>query len=181
MICVLFLPSTNLKDKHSEGQCNGQRVGPWKGNSTRNRTCRTIPSYTLQEPSAMSRNKSNKLCKIKKLGLFKATDILICLHEGRAPHKVSDIPKSCHRYDKRAGQADRVPPVVVGPPCPLGYQQPDTTQLPLGISSLLWIPSASVQLAPSHTEDRSDFLVNSCKTLEPWARTSEGTAIQEMG
>lgn len=35
-----------------------------------------------------------------------------------------------------------------------------------------------MQLAPSHTKDRSDFLVNSCKTLEPWARTSEGTAIQ---
>lgn len=39
-------------------------------------------------------------------------------------------------------------------------------------------PSASAQLALAHAGDHSDFLVNSCKILEPWARTPESTATQ---
>ena len=64
-------------------------------------------------------------------------------------------------------------------PCPLGYQQPDTH----AISSwhpLPLFPSASAQLAPPYTEDRWDFLVDSCKTSEHWASVSEGQAHREM-
>lgn len=62
-------------------------------------------------------------------------------------------------------------------PCAPGYQQHDAYtisswhQLPL-------FPSASAKLAPPHREDGSNFSVNSRKTSEPWARTSEGTATQ---
>lgn len=76
------------------------------------------PFLQVAEPGAMSRQ-SNKLCKIKKLGLLKATpDILSVSMKGELPMKFWTSPRAATGMT-RAGQADRFNPVV-GPPLSSG-------------------------------------------------------------
>lgn len=71
LIHVLFLPSTALKDKYSEGQGNNKKVGPWKVNSTREQDMLDNPFLQVAAPSTVSRNKATSSAKSRNLACLK--------------------------------------------------------------------------------------------------------------
>lgn len=156
------------------GQCNAREWVPGKERAKGNRTCWITPSHKLQSPMLCPETESNKLCKIKKLGLFKATPgILSVSLKGGLPIKFWTAPRAATGRT-RAGQADRYHPGSGTSPGLSAALQPrhfllaSAPSIPISIRAIDTL-SRRVLLA---------LLVNSCKTSEPWARTSEGTAKQ---
>ena len=135
-MCVLLLPSTALKDRCSGVSVTAREWVPGKEIAQGNRACWIITSYKLQSPMLCPETESNKLCKIKKLGLFKATPgILSVSLKGGLPIKFWTSPRAATGRT-RAGQAGRCHPGGGTSPVLWAISSFTARPFPLGISSL---------------------------------------------
>lgn len=126
---------------------------------------------SYKSPALCPETESNERYNIKKLGLFKATPgILSVSVKGGLPIKSWTSLRGATGMT-RAEQADRCQPGTGTPPVLWAI----SSLTDFLLASAPSVPVSTSTTGPSHTEEGSNFLlVNSCKTLEPWARTSRG-------